>query len=128
MGRASPRASSKVLYRGRGVASRWSSAGVASQSMGSVAGDGRQRRGPVRTALSLVIGGLATLGLFVVVATATPLVSWWATALAGEWQEPDGDVLIVLGGSELGDGLIGTSSYWRSVYAVRVWRESRFRE
>src|SRR5206468_10158528 len=83
---------------------------------------------PIRAVLRLTAGGLAALGLLVLVATSTPLVSWWATALAGEWQEPGGDVLILLAGSELGDGLMGTSSYGRSVYAVRVWRESRFRE
>jgi uncharacterized SAM-binding protein YcdF (DUF218 family) len=70
---------------------------------------------------------LAGLGLLLLVVTLTPLDSWWATALAGPWNDPPGDVLIVLGGSVLEDGLIGSSSYWRSVYAVRAWKEGGFR-
>src|SRR5262245_42438136 len=56
----------------------------------------------------------------------TPLVSWWAGILAGPWEGPSGDVLIVLGGSVLEDGLMGQSSYWRSVYALRAWRQGTF--
>ncbi len=59
--------------------------------------------------------------------TVTPLVSWWAGVLAGPWQDPDGDVLIVLGGSLLENGVMGPSSYWRSTYAVLAWREGTFR-
>jgi uncharacterized SAM-binding protein YcdF (DUF218 family) len=59
--------------------------------------------------------------------TFTPLDYWWATWLAGPWNGPSGDVLIVLGGSVLDDGTIGGSTYWRAVYAVRAWREGRFK-
>ena len=71
--------------------------------------------------------GLAGLGLLVVLVTVTPLISWWAGVLAGPWEDPSGDVLIVLGGSLLEDGVMGQSSYWRSTYTVLAWGEGRFR-
>jgi len=70
----------------------------------------------------------ASLGILFVLMTVTPLTSWWATALAGPWEDPSGDVLIVLGGSTLDYGMIGGSSYWRSVYAVQAWKEGGFHE
>ena len=81
-----------------------------------------------RRALRAVTLGLASLGLLFVLVTLTPLVSWWATALAGPWEDPRGDVLIVLGGSILENGVMGESSYWRGVYAVLTWREGGFRQ
>jgi len=74
----------------------------------------------------LLCSGLAGLGLLVVLVTVTPLVSWWAGVLAGPWEDPNGDDLIVLGGSLLGDGVMGQSSYWRSTYAVLAWGEGTF--
>lgn len=71
---------------------------------------------------------LAGLGLLLLLVTVTPLDVWWATQLAGPWNDPKGEVLIVLGGSVLEDGEMGTSTYWRSVYAVRAWREGGFKE
>ncbi|MGH2361461.1 MAG: hypothetical protein ACRDGM_13080, partial [bacterium] len=71
--------------------------------------------------------GLAGLGFLLVLVTVTPLVSWWAGALAGPWEDPTGEVLIVLGGSTLGEGVMGQNSYWRSTYAVLAWREGAFR-
>jgi len=68
------------------------------------------------------------LGILFVAATVTPLDYWWATALAGPWGDPSGDVLIVLGGSLEDYGTIGGSSYLRSVYALQAWREGGFRE
>jgi uncharacterized SAM-binding protein YcdF (DUF218 family) len=58
----------------------------------------------------------------------TPLTDWWAARMAGSWTDPKGEVLIVLGADVISDRMIGESSYWRSVYAVRAWREDRFRE
>lgn len=70
---------------------------------------------------------LAVLGLLVLVVTFAPLDSWWAEKLAGGWNHPQGDVLIVLGGAEgSSDGIIGWDSYVRSVYAVRAYRERGF--
>jgi uncharacterized SAM-binding protein YcdF (DUF218 family) len=80
-----------------------------------------------RSARRIVVIGLAGLGFLCVVVTATPLVSWWATTLAGPWTDPTGDVLIVLAGSSLDGGLIGESSYWRATYAVLAWRAGGFR-
>jgi len=74
-------------------------------------------------------GALALLviaGALVLVVMFTPVVPWWARTLAGPWNDPTGEVLIVLGGSGLEDGLLGISSYWRSVYAIRADREGQF--
>ena len=70
---------------------------------------------------------VAALGTLLVVVTLTPLDFWWATWLAGRWDDPKGDVLIVLGGSVVEDGMIGASTYWRAVYAVRAWRQGGFK-
>jgi uncharacterized SAM-binding protein YcdF (DUF218 family) len=70
---------------------------------------------------------LACVGALFVLATVTPVDSWWATALADRWNDPRGDVLIVLGGSTLDHGTIGGSSYWRGVYAVLCYRQARYR-
>jgi len=78
----------------------------------------------LRTAAFLCMG----LGILFVVVTVTPLDFWWATALAGPWDDPSGDVLIVLGGSIQDYGMVGGSSYWRSVYAVGAWKEGGFRQ
>jgi uncharacterized SAM-binding protein YcdF (DUF218 family) len=82
----------------------------------------------LRSALRRAQQLLALLGLFVVLVTFTPLDNWWATLLAGPWNDPHGDILIVLGGSVIDGGTIGVSTYWRSVYAVLTWKEGGFRE
>ena len=86
----------------------------------------RYRHVPLRLGFGILAAGLAGLGLLLVLVTVTPLVSWWAGVLAGPWEDPNGDVLIVLGGSLLENGLMGQSSYWRSVYALRAWRQGTF--
>lgn len=68
------------------------------------------------------MGFLATIGLLHVLITTTPVLKWWNAALAGPWEDPKGEVLIVLG-SEANSDSIGISSYWRCIYAVRAWRE-----
>jgi len=70
----------------------------------------------------------AALGLAMLTVTATPLVSWWATMLASPWEDPTGDVLIVLTGSSLDEVTMGLSSYWRAVYAARVFKAEHFQE
>lgn len=57
--------------------------------------------------------------LFLIVSF-SPLTEWWARALAGSWEDPRGDVLIVLGGARIDDQLMGISTYWRCVYAARA--------
>lgn len=66
---------------------------------------------------------LQALGLMVLLVTFTPLVSWWAGRLAGTWNDPKGDVLIVLAGSGPNDGILGEDSYLRSQYTVLAYRE-----
>ena len=62
-----------------------------------------------------------------IVVTVTPLVDGLGALLAGPWDDARGDTLIVLTGSSLENGVIGESSYWRSVYAVLFWREAQYR-
>ena len=85
-------------------------------------------RARVARALHLLILGFASLGLLFVLVTLTPLVPWWAKAMAGPWDDPKGEVLIVLGGSILEDNVMGESSYWRAVYTVLAWHEGGFRQ
>jgi uncharacterized SAM-binding protein YcdF (DUF218 family) len=80
----------------------------------------------LRRIRNLLIGLLAATGLLVLTVMFTPLVPWWAGKLAGPMDNPTGEVLIVLGGSALEDGIIGQSSYWRSVYALRAYRQRPF--
>lgn len=68
---------------------------------------------------------LLTLGMILLTVTLFP-PRWYALRLAGPWSDPRGPTLIVLGAESLGDGTIGLSSYWRTVYAVRAWREGGF--
>lgn len=71
---------------------------------------------------------LAALGLLVLVVQFSPLVFWWATKLAGPWDDPRGDVLVVLGASAEDEHVISQDTYRRTVYAVLAWREGRFRK
>lgn len=75
----------------------------------------------------VAVAALAALGFLLVFVTVTPLVNWWAEKLSGPWFEAKGDTLIVLGGSMLDHGVIGLSSYWRSVYATRAYQSGGFR-
>jgi len=68
------------------------------------------------------------LGLTVVLVTFTPFVGWWAVQLAGPWTDARGDVIIVLTGNILGNGIIGETSYWRSAYTIMAWREGGWRQ
>lgn len=73
----------------------------------------------------------AAAGSLLFVVTFTPIVPWIAARLVVDWTDSDGDVLILLVGS--GDpGLpsgkfIGMSTYWRTAYALDVWRGGHFR-
>lgn len=62
-----------------------------------------------------------TAGAVVALVLLTPLTVAWGGWLANPWQNGQGDVLIVLGGSAV-DDMLGESSYWRSIYAVRFYR------
>jgi uncharacterized SAM-binding protein YcdF (DUF218 family) len=76
----------------------------------------------------IATGCFACLGLLVAVVTATPLVSRISAALAGPWDNPHGDLLVVLSGSGLEGGTIGLSSYWRCIYTVMAFHEGGFRQ
>ena len=78
--------------------------------------------------LSVIRNLLAALGLLVIIVDFTPLTFWWGTMLSGNWSQPRGDVLVVLGGSVLDNGNIGGSSYWRAIYGALAYREGNFRE
>ena len=77
----------------------------------------------LRRARRYVWNLFACLGVLYFVVTVTPIDLWWARALAGEWNDPKGDTLIVLGGASLEDGTIGLNSYWRAVYAAWAFPE-----
>jgi uncharacterized SAM-binding protein YcdF (DUF218 family) len=70
---------------------------------------------------------VAGLGLLMIAVTVLPIDRMWLNLIARPWNDPKGDILIVLGADVLPD-MIGISSYLRAVYAVRVWREGGFRE
>jgi uncharacterized SAM-binding protein YcdF (DUF218 family) len=74
---------------------------------------------------------LAGLGLLLLVITFTPLVFWYATwlaGLAGPWNVPQGDILIVLSASAGPHGLLARDSYLRATYGVLAWREGHFQK
>lgn len=71
---------------------------------------------------------LALFGLLIVLVTLTPLVEWWSARLAGDWPDPRGEVLIVLGSGVIDRDLLAADSYWRAVYAWRAWRLGTFRQ
>ena len=83
---------------------------------------------PLADPLRWLLRVAAALGVAMLAVTFTPIVYWWATALAGAWDDPTGDVLIVLTGSSLDESTIGMNSYWRAVYATRVFKTERFAE
>jgi uncharacterized SAM-binding protein YcdF (DUF218 family) len=73
---------------------------------------------------------LAALGAIVVIVTVTPIVAWWSAWLTGgRWEEPHGDVLVVLGSEGVNErqGSMGYSSYWRAVHAADAWHKASFR-
>jgi len=81
----------------------------------------------MRRAFRWVVRALAAFGCLVMLVTLTPLDGWWIGWLAGPWNDPKGDVLVVLGAGAVRDA-IDWSSYWRCVYAVRAWRDGGFRK
>jgi uncharacterized SAM-binding protein YcdF (DUF218 family) len=70
----------------------------------------------------LATRGAAVAFWVIVLLHVTPVVPALTRVLTDRWDAPAGDVLIVLGADQLGDGTLGTGSYWRALYAVRAWR------
>jgi uncharacterized SAM-binding protein YcdF (DUF218 family) len=71
---------------------------------------------------------LVAIGLTVVLATVTPIDSWWARAYSGPIEQPDGNVLILLSAANDDQGLISFSSYWRARYALLAWQTGGFQK
>ena len=71
---------------------------------------------------------LLVAGLFLVVITFTPIDHWWADALSGRWNQPEGDVLVVLAGSSGADNVIGYGTYLRVQYALAAYQSHPFRK
>ena len=67
----------------------------------------------------------ACLGFWLIAVTILPIDRLWLNAVSGPWNDPTGDILVVLGADSIPD-MIGLSSYWRSVYAARVWKDGGF--
>lgn len=57
----------------------------------------------------------------------TPLTKRWASLLANGWSNATSDTLIVLAAEIEIDGVLGPSSYVRTLYAVRAYRATPFR-
>jgi uncharacterized SAM-binding protein YcdF (DUF218 family) len=81
-----------------------------------------------RRAYRVLRGVLCGIGAAYVVVTVTPLVRWLSLWAAEPWNDARAPVVIVLGSEVQTDGILGESSYWRAVYAVRVWREGGVEE
>ncbi len=69
----------------------------------------------------------ALLGFLVLLVTLTPVLRYWVTSLSTGWGTGRGNTLIVLGQDIAAPDMLGIGSYWRSFYAVLVWRENHFR-
>jgi uncharacterized SAM-binding protein YcdF (DUF218 family) len=86
------------------------------------------RPGGIRRILRWLLPLAAAFGLLFAAITFLPILNPWTSALSAPWADPEGDILIVLGGDAGADGVLGLSSYWRAVYAVFSWRHSGYRE
>jgi uncharacterized SAM-binding protein YcdF (DUF218 family) len=69
----------------------------------------------------------ASLGFLVLLVTLTPVLRYWVNSLSTGWGTERGNTLIVLGQDLTAPDMLGIGSYWRSFYAVLVWRENHFR-
>lgn len=75
-----------------------------------------------------LIRGLAIFGAGVAIILFTPVTVSWAGWLASPWEDPHGEVLVVLTGSQLQNGRLGISSYWRASYTALIYREGGVRK
>lgn len=81
----------------------------------------------LRVALRAFQWASMALAVLFLVVYWTPLVPWYTSKLMGPWNDAEGDVLIVLANEMHRDNIIGQVSYWRTVYAARVFQTSKFR-
>ncbi len=71
--------------------------------------------------LRLLRNFTSLLGIVVLVVSFTPAVFYWAGCLAKPWDNPKGDVLIVLSSSSDEDNQMSPGSYRRAVNAKRAY-------
>jgi uncharacterized SAM-binding protein YcdF (DUF218 family) len=85
----------------------------------------------------MIIGGvvwrvavrlLAAIGLIFLLITFSPLVRWYAEKLAGPWNSPRGDVLVVLSAAGPNLDVMDTSTYWRCFMVLVYYREHPYRQ
>jgi uncharacterized SAM-binding protein YcdF (DUF218 family) len=69
----------------------------------------------------------AALGLTMLLATFSPFVGWYARRLAGPWNDPRGDILIVISGAGLGE-FPDENTVLRCMSAVLAYRQGGFRK
>jgi uncharacterized SAM-binding protein YcdF (DUF218 family) len=81
----------------------------------------------IRRLFRALVTALACLGFLMALVTVAP-PRWYASVLAGPWPVPHGEVLIVLGGDVNDNGVLGETSYWRSVFGVTAWRNGSWRQ
>jgi uncharacterized SAM-binding protein YcdF (DUF218 family) len=74
------------------------------------------------------VTGSAIAFWIIVTLHVSPVIPAISNFLTDRWEDAAGDILIVLSAEQLGDGTIGYSSYWRTVYAVRAYNERPFRK
>ncbi len=85
------------------------------------------RRPWARRFARLSLRALTLLGLMMALVTLTPIDDWWARKLEGTVYFDQGDVLIVLSGSMMDEGVMGWSSYLRSMHAARTFHPGGFK-
>jgi uncharacterized SAM-binding protein YcdF (DUF218 family) len=68
------------------------------------------------------------VGFLFLFATFTPFVSWYGVRLAGPWNDPNGDTLIVLAAGDLDQGFPAEGTLLRCLYAVRAYQAGGFRK
>jgi uncharacterized SAM-binding protein YcdF (DUF218 family) len=73
-------------------------------------------------------GIFGAFGLLFLIVTLTPVNMWWARILEGQGYQEKGDVLVVLSGSMELDGSMGWTTYLRTTYAARSFRDGGFKE
>lgn len=70
----------------------------------------------------------AAIGFIFVLATLTPIDSWWARAYSGPIERPKGDILILLSAANDDRGGISFSSYWRAREAIYAFQTGGFKK
>ena len=71
---------------------------------------------------------LLTAGALFLVITFTPIDEWCANRLSGRWNQPDGDVLIILAGGGGPGSVIGYGTYLRVEYGLLAYQAHPFKK